>query len=219
MVRLHQAAADETGRAGDQHGLARRQCAHEIFGRRDGRIGTARRKQVAQAEDHGADAGEHHQGAPVSVRDEPDRGGIERAPHQRRQHEHEDRAIIDREQGVVHALGCRQLAAHVLLEEIRERDEHLDRERRDDHHREHPAQFEEAEHDEQTRVDEAARRMQRQFMPLRGPPGEPLGQLVMIDRVESRHRDLDRDQGPEQRRHGCASRKAAVWQISRPSRG
>ena len=30
--------------------------AHQILGRRDGRIGPARRKQVAQAEDHGADA-------------------------------------------------------------------------------------------------------------------------------------------------------------------
>src|ERR1041384_5270704 len=74
-------------------------------------------------------------------------------------------------------------------------------------------------HDEPPREDEGAGRVRRELMPLRGPPGEPFGQFVMIDRVESRHRDLDRDQGPEQGRHGYASRKAAVWQISRPSRG
>ncbi len=39
-------------------------------------------------------------------------------------------------------------------------------------------------------------------MPLRGPPRQPLGQFVMIERVEGTHGDLNRDQGPQHgRRH------------------
>jgi hypothetical protein len=66
--------------------------------------------------------------------------------------------------------------------------------------------FEEAEHAEQHDVKQASRRMQRELMPLRRPPGKALGEFVVIDRVECRHHDLDRDQGPQQCRcHGCAS--------------
>ena len=219
IERLHQPAPDEAGRPGDQEGLPAGKRHDQVLGRRDERVRAARGEQVARAEDCRAERCKHHQGAPRPVRRELYRGAFASPRDQHRHREHQDGAVVDREQCVVDAFARGQLAAHVLLDEVGERDEHLDGERRHHQHGEQPVHLKEAEHEEQHRVDEAARRMQGQLVALRRAPREPLGQLVVIDGVESRHRDLDGDEGPKHRGHGCASWKAAVWQMSRPSRG
>src|ERR1700744_4523069 len=61
--------------------------------------------------------------------------------------------------------------------------------------------------------------MQPQLALLRRPPGEALGELVMIEGVEHAHHDLDRDQSPQQRRHEENSRNLADWRRMRPKRG
>src|SRR5215467_5064595 len=62
--------------------------------------------------------------------------------------------------------------------------------------------------------------MQAQLAALRRAPGEALGELVVIERVERAHEDLQRDQRPEdQNGHVPASRNTAVWRISAPKRG
>src|SRR5437899_852184 len=81
-------------------------------------------------------------------------------------------------------------------------------------------QLETAERDEQQRVDEVARGVEFELVTLRGPPGEPLGQLVMVDDVEQAERELNDDQDPQEGRiHGWSSRKIAIWRSSRPWRG
>ena len=71
---------------------------------------------------------------------------------------------------------------------------------RDDEHRQDAVHFQPAEHQEQQRIEHIAHAVQLQLVALRGPPGEPLGQFMVIERVERAHRDLNGDQGPEQRR-------------------
>jgi hypothetical protein len=131
------------------------------------------------------------------VRDELDRGALSGPADQHWRGENQDGAVVDREERVVDPLARRQLAAHVFLDEVRERDEHLDHQGGDQQHGEYAVHLEEPQHAEHHRVDQAARGVQRQLMALRRAPGEALGQFVVIDRIECRHRDLDSDQGPE----------------------
>jgi len=90
--------------------------------------------------------------------------------------------------------GRRQLARHILFDEVRERDDELQRQGRDHQHGPGAVRLGEAQCHEQERIDEVACRMQSKLVPLRRPPGQPFRQFVMIDRVESRHHGLAGDQ-------------------------
>ena len=148
-----------------------------------------------------------------------DPGGNQGPAEQERQQQHQDGAVIEREQRVIDTLAGRQFPAQILLDEIHQRDDDFRDQHRDDDHRKDAVNFEPAEHEEQQRVEEIAYAVELQFLTLRGAPGEPLGQFMMIERVEGAHRDLNADQGPKQRRHDAAPRNTADWRISGPMRG
>jgi hypothetical protein len=46
-------------------------------------------------------------------------------------------------------------------------------------------------------VEQVAQRMDPELAPRRGPPGQPLGELVMVERVEGAEQPLERDQDEE----------------------
>lgn len=110
---------------------------------------------------------------------------------------------------VIDPLARRQLAAQILLDEIHQRDDDLDREHGQDGNRKNAVHLEPAEHEEQQRIEHVADAVQLQLMALRWTPGEPLGEFMVIEGVEGAHRDLDGDQGPQQRRHDEASLNTA----------
>ncbi len=61
----------------------------------------------------------------------------------------------------------------------------------------HAVRLRKPEHEEQRGISEVARGMQIELAPLRAPPRDPLGQLVMIENVEQAHRELGGDERPE----------------------
>jgi hypothetical protein len=89
------------------------------------------------------------------------------------------------------ALARRQLAAHVLLDEVDERDDHLGPKHGDHQHRPQAAWREQAEDQEQRRIGEVARAMEPELAALLPSPGDPLGHLMMVDDVEQAERELD----------------------------
>src|SRR5262249_6840236 len=114
----------------------------------------------------------------------------------------------------------RQPATHVLLDEVHERDHHLDDQQRDHQQRQEAVRLAPAEREKERRVEQIADAVQAQLVLLRGAPSEALGQLVVIERVERAHENLQRDQRPEDESgHVPASRNTAVWRISAPKRG
>ena len=205
-----QTAADEAGGAGDQHRLPPRQFldkagrGHAVHSRQ-----TFGRGEIPQAAKACADSrcrGNDTEQAGVS---RCDRGRQHRPADQYRQQQHENGAVVDREQRVIDAFARRQFPAHVLFDEIHQRDDDFRDQHRDDEHRKNAVHFEPAEHQKQKRVEHVAQRMELQFVSLRGTPRQPLGQLMVIEGVEHPHHDLNGDQGPKQRRHDAASRNTA----------
>jgi hypothetical protein len=110
---------------------------------------------------------------------------------------------------MIDALARRQLAAQILFDEIHQSDDDLRHQDRNDEKREQPVYFEPAENEEQKCIKHVAQAVQAQLEALRRPPGQALRELVVIEGVEHPHGDLDRDQGPKQRRHDMASRNTA----------
>ena len=110
---------------------------------------------------------------------------------------------------MIDAFAGRQFPAHVLLDEIHQRDDDFGCQHRDDQHRQDAVHLQPAQHQEQQRIEHVAQRMELQLVALRGTPCEPLGQLMVIERVEHAHHDLNGDQDPKQRRHDAASRNNA----------
>ena len=117
---------------------------------------------------------------------------------QHRQQQNEDGAVIHRQQSVVDPLARRQFPAHILFNEIHQRDEDFHDQHRDNDHCPKAADFRPAEHQEQQGVEHIADAVELKLMTLRRPPRQPLGHLMMVEGVERSHRDLDGDQGPQQ---------------------
>src|SRR4051812_18408503 len=118
------------------------------------------------------------------------------------------------------ALTCRQMPRQILLDEIDERHRDLGRQQQQNQHRPYAMRLDPAESEEQHRVDDIARTMQHQLAPLRAPPSEPLGQLMVIENVERPKCELNGDQTPQHRRvHVTTSRNIPIWRIMWPSRG
>ena len=85
-----------------------------------------------------------------------------------------DRTVIEREQRVIDALGGRKLPAHVLLDEIHQRDDEFGAEDGQNDHSERAVGFEPSEHHEQKGIEQIAHAMQEQFAPLRRAPCQSL---------------------------------------------
>ncbi|MEY9238456.1 hypothetical protein ABIF78_010837 [Bradyrhizobium japonicum] len=142
--------------------------------------------------------------------------GLHSPIDQHRQQQHQDGAVIDREQRVIDPLARRQLPAQILLDEIHQRNDDLGDQNCHDQQRQHAMDFEPAEHKEQQRIEHVADTVQLQLETLRRAPGQALGEFVVIESVEHAHHDLDGDEDPQQRRHDTASLKTADWWISAP---
>ena len=218
--RLDDARSDEPGRAGDEHGLARGQRRHQVV-----RLAGRQTPQplsggeIAPAEQRNAGRRDRCQHAPGAMGRRHERGRGPRPGYEVGHEQRQDGTVVERQQRMVDALARRQLAARVLLDEVHQRHDDFDDQHGEHRHCPEAVRLGPTERDEQQGIKEVARAVQPQFALLRGAPGEALGQLVVIERVERSHEDLHRDEKPEgERRHVPASRKTAVWRISAPKR-
>ncbi len=85
---------------------------------------------------------------------------------QDRQQQHQDRAIIERQQRMIDAFAGRQPAAQILLDKVHQGDDEFGGQHGDHDHREHAMHFEPAEHEEQQRIEKVADAVELQFMAL-----------------------------------------------------
>ena len=94
---------------------------------------------------------------------------------------------------MVDTLACRKFPAEVLFNKIHQGDHDLGDKNRDHQSGPEPVNLEPTQRQEQQRVKNVAHAVQPQFLPLRGPPRQPLRHLMMVERVERAHRDLNAD--------------------------
>ena len=90
----------------------------------------------------------------------------------------------------------------VFLHEIRQCDEQLDRENREQRYREQPVQLDPGKGQEHRPVDQAARGMQLQLAPRRRSRRQLGATFVVPDVVDAAQDSLSRQQ-PERDRHDC----------------
>ena len=196
--RFDQASPDEAGAAGDEHALPGRQCPRQLRRIAGNEPSDATRGvKVTQPEQDHAQCRQGGERAADAVPDRNDRSRLHRPAEQDRDEQRQDGAIVDRQQRMGDPLARRQLAAQVLLDEVDQRDDELRRQHGDHQHGRHAVRLGEAEHEEEHGIGEVSHGMQNKLAPLRTPPCDPLGQLVMIENVEQAHRELGGDQRPE----------------------
>ncbi len=211
------AAADEAGGASDQHGLAAGELLDEpVRGHASHAAEPAHRRKVPDAAERCTDCAGSGGDAEQALIHDTHAERLHRPIDQHRQQQHQDGAIVDREQRVVNPLARRQLAAQILLDEIHQRDDDLGDQDCHDQDRQHAVNLQPAEQQEQQRIEHVADAVQLQLETLRRAPRQALGEFVVIESVEHAHHDLDGDEGPQQRRHDTASLKTADWWISAP---
>ena len=194
-----QPVADESGRAGNENGLPARQARDEAVNGPVVQPGKPPRGgEIAEPAQAGADRRRRGEDAPESIM----RWGDRRRPpgpfDQHRQQQNEDRAVIQRQQSMVDAFAGRKFSAHVLFDEIHQRDDDLGGQNRDNRHRRQPVRLQPTQHQEQQRVEHVARAVEPKLVALRRTPRQPLRHLMVIEGIERAHRDLNRDQAPKQ---------------------
>ena len=196
--RFDEMRPDEPGAAGDEHLLSWRQGSDKT-----GRIATVKAlasaggQQVAGGEQADTERREGREDAPPAVVGGVKRGRLFSPVPEDRGGQCKNRAVVQRQEGVVDPLGAGQLAGQVFFDEIPERDQHLDGQDPGKDHGPDAVGFGPCEGQEDHCIEDVAHAMQLQLAPLRGTPGKAFGALVMYECVEGAHGDLNGDEGPE----------------------
>jgi hypothetical protein len=105
---------------------------------------------------------------------------------------------------VRHALGRRQQAGAVLDQEVPQGEHDLDGEQRGEQPGECAPPFAPAEGGEDDGVDEIAQAVEAELARGGGPPGQALGEFVVVERVKGAEGDLQRER-EEQSGHDVPS--------------
>jgi len=219
--RLGEPPADEASGAGDQHALPARQRPDQLTRvAEDELLRPARREEVAQAEHDYSCCRQRRQNANDAVPNWNDRGRLGCPANQNGNEKRKHGTVVDGQQRVRDALARRQLSAHILLDEVGERDDDFGPQHGDYQHRPKTPELKQAEREEEHGVGEIARGVELELAALRDPPRQSFHHFVMVDNVKQPERELNGDQDPKHwGGHGAISRNIAIWRMSRPKRG